>query len=72
LRRAIEKLIELYNLRQYDEVIGNVAPADVYYGRREAILKRREVQKRVTVDERFRYTRSRSTEATRDALSPKP
>jgi putative transposase len=56
--------IEFYNYQRYYEGIGNVAPADVYYGRREAILKRREEQKRVTLEERFRYNRSRSKQTT--------
>lgn len=46
LRRAIAEFIEFYNQRRYHEGIGNVAPADVHYGRREEILKRREEQKR--------------------------
>jgi len=50
----------------------NPVPGDVYYGRREAILKRREEQKRVTLEERFRYNRSRSKEINMGALSPKP
>ncbi len=72
LRSAMAELIEFYNHRRYHEGIGNVAPADVYYGRREAILKQREEQKRVTLEERFRYNRSRSKEATMGALNPKP
>jgi hypothetical protein len=58
--------------RRYHKGIGNVAPADVYYGRREAILKRREAQKHVTFEERFQYNRSRSKEINMGALSPKP
>ncbi len=72
LRRAIAEFIEFYNHRRYHEGIGNVAPADVHYGRREAILKRREEQKRVTLEERFRYNRRRSKEINMGALSPKP
>jgi putative transposase len=50
LRRATAEFIEFYNHRQYQEVIGNVAPAEVYYGRREAIMKRRKEQKRATLE----------------------
>jgi RNA-directed DNA polymerase len=55
LRRALAEFIEFYNQRRYHEGIGNVTPADVYYGRREEILRRREVQKQRTLQERFRY-----------------
>ena len=72
LRRAIAEFIEFYNHRRYHEGIGNVAPADVYYGRRETILKRREEQKRVTLDERFRYNRSRLNQTTTGRLSLEP
>ena len=72
LRRAIAEFIGFYNHRRYHEGIGNVAPADVYYGRRDGILQRREEQKRVTLEERFRYNRSRSKEINLGALSPKP
>jgi hypothetical protein len=58
LRRAIGEFIEFYNQRRYHEGIGNVAPADVYYGRREEILERREEQKRQTLHERFEYNRA--------------
>ena len=66
------ELIEFYNHRRYHEGIGNVAPADVYYRRREAILKQREEQKRATLEERFRYNRSRSTTITTGGLSAEP
>jgi putative transposase len=65
LRRAIEGFIEFYNQRRYHEGIGNVAPADVYYGRREEILKRREEQKRQTLYERFEYNRAQRNQTTR-------
>ncbi|MGH9497148.1 MAG: integrase core domain-containing protein [Candidatus Sulfotelmatobacter sp.] len=72
LPRAIAEFIEYYNHRRYHEGIRNVAPADVYYGRREAILKRREELKRVTREERSRYNRSRSKEIRMRELTPKP
>ena len=56
-RRAMGGFVEFYNQRRYHEGIGNVTPADVYCGRREAILKRREEQKQRTLHERFQYNR---------------
>ena len=60
LWRAMAEFIEYYNHRRYHEGIGNVAPADVYYGRREEILRRREEQKQRTIQERLRYNLGRS------------
>ena len=51
----MEEFIDFYNYRRYHEGIGNVTPADVYFGRREAILKRREEQKQATLDRRFQH-----------------
>jgi RNA-directed DNA polymerase len=61
LRRAMAEFIEFYNQRRYHEGIGNVTPADVYYGRREEILKRREEQKQQTLYERFQYNLGQRT-----------
>jgi hypothetical protein len=47
---------------------GNIAPADVYYGRYNGILRQREEQKRVTLEDRFCLCSSRLKEATTDAL----
>ena len=60
--------IEFYNHRRYHEGIGNVTPADVYYGRREVILKRRQEQKQATLDARFRYNLGQAPNLTRDEL----
>ncbi len=49
------EFIEFYNHRRYHEGIGNVTPADVFFGRRGENLRRREDQKRATIYERFRY-----------------
>jgi hypothetical protein len=66
------RTIELSNHRRQQEGIGSVAPADVYYERRDGIFQPREEQKRVTLEERFRYNRSRSQEINLGARSPKP
>ena len=60
LLRTMQEFIEYYNHRRYHEAIGNVTPADVYYGRREEILRRREEQKQRTIEERLRYNLGRS------------
>jgi len=57
LREAIEKFVEYYNHRRYHEALGNVTPADVYYGRREQILGRRKEAKRKTLQMRLKYNR---------------
>jgi len=51
----MEEFIDFYSYRRCHEGIGNVTPADVYFGRREAILKRREEQKQATLDRRFQH-----------------
>ena len=68
LRRALAEFIAFYNQQRYHEGIGSVTPADVYYGRREEILRRREAQKQQTLQERFRYNLGqRSDRATGEA-----
>ncbi len=47
--------IDFYNYRRTHEGIKNVTPSDVFFGRREEILKRREEQKQATIYRRFRY-----------------
>jgi putative transposase len=48
--RQIEAFIEHYNHQRYHESLGNVTPADAYFGRAEAIIKQRERIKRETIE----------------------
>jgi hypothetical protein len=72
LRRAIEGFIEISIQRRYHKEIGSVALADVCYRRWEATHKRREEQKRITLEQRFRYNLSRLNQTTTGKLSLEP
>lgn len=62
------EFIEFHRCQHYHEGIGNVTPADVYYGRREEILKRRKEQKQTTLERRFRYNLEQVPNPTRGEL----
>ena len=45
IKDAIHQFVQYYNYNRYHESLDNVTLADVYYGRQEEILRRREVIK---------------------------
>src|SRR4051812_31408175 len=52
LERQIAAFVEHYNHGRYHESLGNLTPADVYFGRGETILLERERIKRQTIANR--------------------
>jgi putative transposase len=52
LRTQIAAFIEHYNHRRYHESLGNLTPADVYFGRGHTIVLERETVKRHTILQR--------------------
>ncbi len=52
LERQIGAFVKYYNNQRYHESLGNLTPADVYFGRAEQILKQREEIKRKTIIKR--------------------
>ena len=52
LERQIECFVEHYNHERYHESLKNVTPADVYFGRAQSILNRRERIKEKTIKHR--------------------
>lgn len=52
LERQIEDFVEHYNHERYHESLKNVTPADVYFGRSQSILNKRERIKQKTIEHR--------------------
>jgi putative transposase len=52
LERAIARFVEYYNEERVHEAIGNVTPADAYFGRRYEVLTERSKIKRRTTQRR--------------------
>jgi putative transposase len=54
LEQRLAQFVDYYNLRRYHESLDNLTPADVYFGRAQAILTRRENIKLKTIELRRR------------------
>jgi len=54
LEAALRDFVAYYNNERYHEAIGNVTPADVYFGRRFEVLTERSKIKRTTMERRKR------------------
>ena len=52
LERQIKRFEEHYNHERYHESLNNVTPADVYFGRTQSIINRRERIKQKTIEYR--------------------
>jgi putative transposase len=58
LEQRLTEFVDYYNLRRYHESLNNLTPADVYFGRGQTILTRRETIKLKTIELRRRLHRS--------------
>ena len=54
LERRLAEFVDYYNQRRYHESLNNLTPADVFFGRSQGILTRRETIKRKTIELRRR------------------
>ena len=70
LETAIEDFVEFYNYRRYHKALGDVTPADVLEGRREAILVRRKEVQRETFERRRQYNQAIRDTLKREASPP--
>ena len=61
LERQLEAFVEHCNNRRYHESLDNLTPADVYFGRDQAVMERRRRIKEMTI--RNRRLRHRSQAA---------
>jgi putative transposase len=62
LKAQIAAFVEHYNHRRYHESLDNLTPADVYFGRGQSILLKRERIKRTTIEQRRLQHRKAVTE----------
>jgi putative transposase len=63
LKRALNDFVHYYNYERYHESLGNLTPADVYFGRAEKILRQRRKIKDRTIKLRLKNYLSQKTTA---------
>ena len=54
LEQSLAEFVEYYNNQRYHEAIDNLTPADMYHGRSEEVLSKREQIKKLTLEKRRR------------------
>jgi putative transposase len=54
LEAQLAEFVDYYNTRRYHESLGNLTPADIYFGRGSTILARRQKIKHQTIASRRR------------------
>src|SRR6266850_596903 len=54
LEARLAEFVDYYNTRRYHESLQNLTPADVYCGRAQSILKRRDTIRQNTIEQRRR------------------
>lgn len=57
LKKSVGTFISYYNKNRYHESLGNVTPDDVFYGRRDEIVKARSEKKIITMEHRKEVNR---------------
>ena len=67
LEAQIDAFVAYYNHRRCHESIGNLTPADVYFGRSQTILLARERIKRKTIQNRGCFTTNKPRNINHDA-----
>ena len=70
LEEAIGAFVDFYNHRRYHKALGNVTPADVLAGRREAILSHRKEVQKATFERRRKYNQAVREAVTQEVSSP--
>ena len=70
LEAAVAAFVEHHNHSRYHESLGNLAPADVYFGRGAAILEAREKIKKLTIRSRRSSYHGRAAQSEPDEPEP--